>query len=69
MHGRRGGDTGSSGGDTGDPSEGDGDGDGLTDVQEGDLGTDPENGDSDNDGAIAVGDILMMLGQFGNLCN
>jgi hypothetical protein len=26
-------------------------------------------GDLDNNGAISVGDILMMLGQFGNICN
>jgi len=58
-----------------DPNSADTDGDGMSDAENigAILATPPPaptcNADLDNDGAIAVGDILMMLGQFGNVCN
>ena len=56
-----------------DPTNPDSDGDGMTDAENiGALLATPAptcGGDLDNDGAISVGDILLMLGQFGNICN
>ena len=56
-----------------DPTNPDSDGDGMTDAENigAMLAIPPPTcgGDLDNDGAISVGDILLMLGQFGNICN
>ena len=58
-----------------DPTNADTDGDGMSDAENigALLATPPPAptcaADLDSDGAVSVQDILMMLGQFGNICN
>lgn len=58
-----------------DPTNADTDGDGMSDAENigALLATPPPAStcaaDLDSDGAVSVQDILMMLGQFGNICN
>lgn len=58
-----------------DPTNPDSDGDGMTDAENigALLATPPPStscsADLDSDGSVSVQDILMLLGQFGNVCN